>query len=131
MKDSNVIQDNSFAFAVRIAKLYRHLRARGKEGSLIGQLLRSGTSSGANEEEAIGSQSIRDFISKLGITYEEARKSHYWLRLFREAEIQIEKEAMTPVADELHRIIGSIIKTSKGRSSMKTSATEGSSIPNY
>ena len=84
MKEDNIIQIKSFKFAVRIVKVYQHLTTEKKEYNLSKQLLRSGTSIGANIEEAIGGQSEKDFFAKLTIAYKEARETHYWIRLLEE-----------------------------------------------
>ena len=83
MKKDNIIQTKSYDFALRIVKLYKHLSQEKKEFVLSKQLLRSGTSIGANIEEAIGGQSRKDFFAKLTIAYKEARESHYWIRLLK------------------------------------------------
>ena len=74
MKKDNIIQTKSYDFALRIVKLYKHLSQEKKEFVLSKQLLRSGTSIGANIEEAIGGQSRKDFFAKLTIAYKEARE---------------------------------------------------------
>ena len=81
MKDKNEILDKSFDFAVRIIKLSQFLQKDKNEFILSKQLLRSGTSIGANINEAQAAQSKRDFISKLSISSKEARESKYWLDL--------------------------------------------------
>lgn len=81
MKTDNIIRDKSFAFAIRVVNLYKYLCEEKKEFVLSKQLLRSGTSVGANVEEAIGGQSDKDFVSKLSIAYKEAREIIYWLKL--------------------------------------------------
>ena len=113
MKTDNVVQQKSYAFALRIVRLYKYLCEDKKEYTLSKQLLRSGTSIGANIEEAIGGQSKKDFYAKMTIAYKEARESHYWLRLLRDSGIIEEKEAVTILEnnDELLKIIGSIQKT--------------------
>lgn len=116
MKQNNIIIDKSYSFALRIIKLYMHLRKQKVERELLIQLLRSGTSIGANVEEAIGAQSKNDFIHKVGIAYKESRETSYWLRLFRDAEI-IElnlSESFLSESEELKKILSSILKTSKG-----------------
>ena len=80
----NVIVEKSFAFAVKIIKLYQHLSANQKEYVLSKQLLRSGTSIGANVEEAVGGVSRKEFIQKIQIAYKEAREVKYWIRLLLE-----------------------------------------------
>jgi four helix bundle protein len=81
MRRDNIIQDKSFAFEVRIVNAHKFLQKESLEFILSKQLLRSGTSIGANIEEAIGAQSKADFIPKLSIAYKEARETKYWLRL--------------------------------------------------
>ena len=96
-------------------KLYQYLTNTKKEYVLSKQILRSGTSIGANVEEVIGGQSKADFIAKLSIAYKEARKTAYWLRLLKDTDYLTEKEfqSIYPDAEELCKIIGSIQKTTK------------------
>ena len=115
MKTDNIIQQKSFAFAVRVVKLYRYLCDEKKEYVLSKQLLRSGTSIGANVEEAIGGHSRADFIAKLVISYKEARESSYWIRLLSETNY-LDKEHSDSLLfdiDEIQKIIGLITKTSR------------------
>jgi four helix bundle protein len=114
----NVIQQKSYTFAIEIIKLYKYLVGTKKEYVLSKQLLRSGTSIGANIEEALGGQSKRDFISKMSIAYKEARETKYWLSLLREAKYLTPQELTTVFdsCEEILRIIGKIQKTSKERS---------------
>ncbi len=118
MKTENVVQTKSYAFAVRIVRLYQHLSSNKKEFVLSKQVLRSGTSIGANVEEAIGGQSRADFVAKLSIAYKEARETSYWLRLLKDTGYLTEAEFESIHADseEVCRIIGSIQKTTKGNS---------------
>ncbi len=90
----NTIQQKSHTFAIKIIELYKHLTAIKKEFVLSKQFLRSGTSIGANVEEAIGAQSKRDFISKISIAYKEARETKYWLSLLRESGYMSQKELL-------------------------------------
>lgn len=115
MKEDNLIQSKSYAFAVRIIKVYQFLCYEKKEFVLSKQLLRCGTSVGANVEEAIGAQSQKDFFAKLTISYKEARETHYWLRLLKDTEYISVKQFQSLIndTDELLRIIGSIQKTIK------------------
>ena len=117
MKKDNVVQTKSYAFAVRIVKLYKHLSENKKEYTLSKQLLRSGTSIGANIEEAIGGQSKKDFFAKLTISYKEARESKYWIRLLRDTDYLPNDEAENLLQDieELLKIIGSIQKSIKSK----------------
>ncbi len=114
MKD-NIIQDKSYAFALRSVKLYLYLKNEKQEYTLGKQLLRSGTSIGANVEEAIGGQSNRDFLAKISIAYKEARETHYWIRLLSDSGFikSSEKESLLNDCEELLKIIGSIQKTMK------------------
>jgi four helix bundle protein len=85
MEKENVILTKSFDFALRIVSMYQHLSAEKKEFVLSKQVLRSGTSVGANIEEAIGGISKADFKAKMSIAYKEARETDYWLRLLRDS----------------------------------------------
>jgi four helix bundle protein len=115
MKSNNVIQEKSYNFAVRIVKVYQHLCNEKSEYVLSKQLLRSGTSIGANVEEAIGGQTDKDFFAKLSIAYKEARETHYWIHLLSDTGYfsAEERASLLSDADELMRIIGSIQKTMK------------------
>jgi len=117
MKEDNIIQKKSYNFALRIVKLYIYLKEEKKEYTLGGQILRSGTSIGANVEEAIGGQSDKDFFAKMSIAYKEARETHYWIRLLADSEFikQSEKDSLLTDCDELLKIIGSIRKTMKNK----------------
>jgi len=113
----NVVQEKSYEFALRIVKLYRWLCETKKEFVLAKQILRSGTSIGANVEEAIGGQSEKDFHSKMTIAYKESRETHYWLRLLHDAEFIDNKLYQSIIADceELLKLIGSITKTMRSK----------------
>ncbi len=115
MKENNLVQDKSYRFAIKIINLYKNIVETKKEYVLSKQVLRSGTSIGANIEEGIGGQSERDFFAKLNIAYKEARETKYWLRLLRDTGYLTQDEAITYLSDceELLRIIGSIINTMK------------------
>ncbi|MEM7146092.1 MAG: four helix bundle protein [Verrucomicrobiota bacterium] len=119
MKLDNPVREKSYAFALRIVNLQRHLNANENEFILSKQLLCSGTSIGANIEEAIGGQSEKDFKAKMGIAYKEARETLYWLRLLRDAEIITPLQAKSLISDceELLKLTGSIIKTLKQKNS--------------
>ena len=94
-----------------------HLRINKVERELLIQFLKSGTSVGANVEEAEGGQSLSDFIHKIGIAYKEAREAHYWLRLLRDSELLELKLANSFIqdAEEIKKILASILKTSKAK----------------
>ena len=115
MKEGNIIQIKSYKFSVRIIKFYSYLIKEKKEFVLSKQVLRSGTSIGANIEEAIGGQSRKDFISKISIAYKEARETKYWLELINESGLveTVLLESLLEDSREICRIIGKILKTSK------------------
>lgn len=113
MKNDNIVQIKSYAFAIRIVKVFKYLSEEKKEFILSKQLLRCGTSIGANIEEAIGGQSDKDFYAKLTISYKEARETHYWIRLLKDTDFLSEEQSESLLKDvtELLKIIGSIQKT--------------------
>ena len=117
MKEQNIILEKSYAFGLRIVKLYIHLRKEKVERELLLQLLRSGTSTGANIEEAEGAQSKSDFIHKVSISYKEARETSYWLRLLADAGLLENKlsDSFLKDIEELKKILASILKTSKNQ----------------
>ena len=119
MKKDNIIQQKSFEFAIRTVNLYKYLTTEKKEFVLSKQLLRSGTSIGANVEESIGGQSEKDFLSKLSIAYKEARESMYWLKLLQATDYlnQEKAESLLADAEELCKILGKIQLTIKSRNS--------------
>lgn len=110
MADS-IIQKKSFEFALEIIRLYRELQDQ-REYVLSRQLLRSGTSIGANVEEATAAQSRNDFVAKMSIASKEARETRYWLRLLQESKlVDIDVTSQLIHVDELIRILTSIVKT--------------------
>ena len=115
MKSENPVRDKSYAFALKIVKLYRTLSEGKREFVLSKQVLRSGTSIGANIEEALGGQSEKDFQSKLLIAYKEARETHYWLRLLHDSGYIDDKnfDSISLDCNELLRLLGSITKSMK------------------
>ena len=111
----NLIRDKSYEFALRIMKMYRHMIKNNVEHEIAKQLLRSGTSIGANVEEGCSAQSRKDFIHKLSIAQKDAFETRYWLRLLRDSG-EIKKEhgnSMIKDCDELISILTSILKTTK------------------
>ena len=105
----------SFQFAIRIVKLSRYLRTSQKEITLSEQLLRAGTSIGANVAEAQQAQSKADFISKLSISLKETTETKYWLKLLRATEYLSEKEFKSIFQNcvEIEKILVAILKKSK------------------
>ena len=116
MKTDNIIVDKSKAFALRIIRLYQYLKNEKSEYVLSKQLLRSGTSIGANVKEAIRGQSRADFYAKLNISLKEASETEYWLELLHESEYIGEKAFNSIYADcqELIKLLVAITKTQKG-----------------
>ena len=119
MKEENIILDKSFKFGLRILKLYIHLRRKKADSGLCSQILNSGTSIGANVEEAVGGSSKKDFINKLQIAYREARETRYWLRLLKGGDILEKKlaDSFLKDCDEIIAILTAILNSSKGRNS--------------
>jgi four helix bundle protein len=114
MKD-NVVLMKSFQFSVRIIRIYQSLVSEKKEFVLSKQLLKSGTSIGANIEEAAGGISSKDFIAKMSVAYKEARETKYWLRLMHETDYLDDKlfNSLVDDCEELAKLLYTIINTSK------------------
>ena len=114
MKENNVIVEKSFDFAVRIVNLCKHLRRYKNEFVLSKQVLRCGTSIGANVAEAQRGQSRADFAAKMSIALKEANESHYWIRLLYKTDFLTEQQFNSIENDvvELIKILSSICKTS-------------------
>ena len=115
---ANVIQDKSRNFAIRIINCCKYLVGQKNERIMSKQLLRSGTSIGANTRESRNAQSRLDFLNKLNIALKEADETAYWLELLHESGY-IDKEKFTDLhkdCDELIRILTSITKTTKSNS---------------
>ena len=111
----NIIKDKSFDFAVRIVGLYKYLKDEKKEYILSKQILKSGTSIGANVEEADGGISKAEFSNKISIAYKEAKETHYWLRLLKASDFITEKifDSFINDIDEIMKILFSILKTTR------------------
>ena len=111
----NAIDEKSFYFAVRIVKFCKYLQENKKEYILSKQLMRSGTSIGANITESQQAQSRADFVSKLSIALKEAVETNYWIRVLYASEYITEAEYFSVIADcrELEKMLTSIIKTSR------------------
>ena len=113
MKD-NLIQQKTFKYSIKIIGLYKLLQEQ-KEFVISKQVLRSGTSIGANIEEAIAAQSTKDFISKLSIACKEARETNYWIRLLSSTELakNIDYSNFLEEINSIINIITKIIKTTQ------------------
>ena len=107
-KKDNPAVEKSFSFALRIVKLYQHLSDRKKEFVLSKQVLRAGTSIGANVEESLGAQTPSDFQVKISIAYKDALETAYWLRLLNASKLITERQFDSIYSDcsELIRILG-------------------------
>ena len=120
-ENSNPIAEKSFQFAIRITNLYRYLCSEKQEYVLSKQLLRSGTSIGANVAESQQPQSRNDFISKLSIALKETTETKYWLRLLSATHYLSEKESVSMLYDctELEKLLTAIIKSAKSNGKEK------------
>jgi four helix bundle protein len=111
--EDNLIIKKSMAFAVRSVKLARYLREEYREYDLASQILRSGTSIGANAREALRGLSRPDFRAKMGIALKEAEESEYWIELLYKCEYLLEKEYISLMNDcvELCKMLMAIVKS--------------------
>ena len=115
MRDNNQILIITKAFALRIIRLYMYLKDERKEHVMSKQLLRCGTSIGANSRESVNAQSKADFVNKMNIALKEADETQYWLELLHESGFLTEEQFQS-IYDDSSRIVGTltkIIKTSK------------------
>ncbi len=117
---NNTIKEKSFEFALRIVKMYKYLTEKKSEYVLSKQVLRSGTSVGANIREAEQAQSPADFIHKLNIALKEANETEYWIELLFQSEYIEEEHYKSIMADcsEINKILISIIKTMKKKNTI-------------
>lgn len=113
----NVIKSKSFAFALRIVKLYKYLSITHNEYVLSKQLLRSGTAIGALVRESEHAESKADFIHKLSIALKEANETDYWLELLSQSKYinEVEYDSIKVDIEEVIKLLVSIIKTSKNK----------------
>ena len=112
----NIIQQKTYDFALKIIRLYISMK-KDNEFVLSNQLVRAGTSIGANVEEAEAGQTKKDFIAKMAVASKEARETNYWLRLFRDSGL-VEASQVSGLIDEsreIIRILTSIVKTSQSK----------------
>ena len=121
MATQSIVGEKSLAFGKRIAKCYRYLKDKKKESVMSKQLLRCGTSIGANVREGLYAQSRKDFISKLNIALKEAGETDYWLDVIHSAEYFTDDEyqSIKDDNDELLKLLTSIIKTTKNSLGIK------------
>jgi len=115
MKRDNIIQNKSFEFALKIIELYKNL-IKQKEFILSKQLLKSGTSIGANVEEALAGISKKDFIAKMTISSKEARETRYWLKLYQASKlVDLDYSDYLNEIEEIISILTAIVKSSQKR----------------
>ena len=110
----STVREKSYTFALQVIELYKEL-VRQNEYVLSRQLLKSGTSIGANVEEASAGQSRADFLSKMSIASKEARETNYWLRLLRDSGIveATSIESLLLESEDINKMLTSIVKTTK------------------
>ena len=115
MKDQNIVKDKSMDFSVRIVGLYKYLSEKQHESVISKQVLRSGTSIGANVREAIYGQSKKDFISKMSIALKEAAETEYWLELLHRTNYLKEDAYKSILSDcqEICKLLTSIVNSTK------------------
>lgn len=116
IESKSIIADKAYAFALLIISIYKELKTK-NEFILSKQIIRSGTSIGANVNEAISAESKKDFVHKLNISLKEARETKYWLNLLKDSDY-IDKETYNKsnkYCEELIKILSSIILTTKQR----------------
>ena len=115
MKSDNLIQDKTFQFALNVIEFYKQL-VEEREFVLSKQLLKAGTSVGANVEEATAAQSRNDFINKLSIASKESRETRYWLRLLKKSELtMLSTDTLLNDINDIINILTKIIITSKSK----------------
>lgn len=111
------IEERTYQFALRIVRLVRALPKEYASQAMGRQVLRSGTSIGANVEEAIGASTKKDFANKMAIAQKEARETHYWLRLIRDSDM-VETKRIAPLiqeALEIKKILSKTVSTTRRR----------------
>ena len=125
----SIIKQKSYDFALQIIKLCAQLREN-KHYEIASQLLRSGTSIGANVEEALAGQSRKDFFAKMCIASKEARETNYWLRLIKDAEIfnKQKTQKLIEASEELIKILASIVKTGNDDKKISDHKTKNSKL---
>ncbi len=121
MLTNNILLDKSLKFAARIVKLHKYLTKERRENIISKQIIRSGTSIGANANEAVYGISKDDFISKLHISLKETAETEYWLRLLIMSEYLSDSEGVSLLNDclELKRLLISTLNTAKENKSLK------------
>ena len=115
--NKNIVKEKSFDFAIRIVKLYKYLMEEKKEFVLSKQILRCGTSIGANINEAQQGQSKKDFLMKMNISLKECTETKYWIELLRATDYinQEQKDSIINDCIELEKLLTSIVKTTSNQ----------------
>ncbi|MGA1847601.1 four helix bundle protein [Deferribacter abyssi] len=117
MKEENLIKEKSYKFALEIIELYKFLNFNQKEYVMAKQILKSGTSIGANIEEAQAAQSKKDFLAKMSIASKEARETLYWLKLLDDSgylKNYHNKDLLFTEINSIINILTKIVKTLTG-----------------
>ncbi len=116
MNEESAIQKKSFAFALKIVQLSKYLKSK-KDFILADQILRAGTSIGANVEEGIGGHTLKEFSVRFSTAYKEARETKYWLRILKESggNSGIEIEPFLVECEELLRLLGTAQRTLRAK----------------
>ncbi len=119
MAKRNVLKEKSYAFAIRVIRLSKFLKEEKCEYVFSKQIVRCGTSIGANIEEAAGAQSDKDFIAKLHISLKESKETHYWIRLLRDTDYITQDMAASMLSDldEIITMLTRSLKTLKSKNS--------------
>ncbi len=128
-KELEPIEERTYRFALRIVKLVQGLPQNVTGGVLGKQLLESATSVGANVEEAIGGASRRDFANKMSIALKEARETHYWLRLIRDAQV-LDESRLAPIVQEaleVKKILSATVKSARKRTNAQFTSNNAQS----
>ena len=122
MSNRSIIYQKSYSFALEIINIYKQISIERREFILSKQLLRAGTSIGANVNEAISGESKKDFVRKLGISLKEARETIYWFSLLKDSYFLIQEQftSLNDSCNSLIKILSSIILTTKERYLKKT-----------
>jgi four helix bundle protein len=133
MKEENQVVQKSKSFAIRIIRLYKYMIEEKKEFNLSKQVLRSGTSIGANVKESIRAQSTADFLSKMQVSLKEASETEYWLELLAESGYIEDKAADNILMEcrELIRLITAIVKSTKENNNLPLYEKEDGSMTGY
>ncbi|MEZ4896285.1 MAG: four helix bundle protein [Saprospiraceae bacterium] len=116
MHNKNIVQEKSFAFALQVIELYKTMHAS-QEYVISKQLLKCGTSIGANIHEAGAAQTKKDFITKMAIASKEARETQYWLRLLQQSQLlPLDTQPLIDSSNDLINLLTAIVKTAQNNS---------------